>query len=63
MSGTKPKTLADAKSSNGSRYRLQARGSKFDVIRQDVYSWKYVTGGKALKDESAARNLFDAVTL
>jgi hypothetical protein len=56
------KTLADAKSTNGNRYRLQARGSKFDVVRQDAYSWKYVANGKALT-EQAARNLFDAVTL
>jgi hypothetical protein len=57
------KTLADAKSSNGNRYRLVARGSKFDVVRQDAYSWKYVTNGKGLTDETAARNLFDAVAL
>lgn len=58
------KTLADAKSpSNGNRYRLQAWGTKFDVVRQDAYSWRYVSGGKALATETAARSLFDAVTL
>lgn len=64
MATMNTKTLADAKSpTNGNRYRLVARGSKFDVIRQDVYSWKYVTGGKALLTEQSARDLFDLVTL
>lgn len=60
----KTKTLADAKSpTTGNRYRLQARGSKFDVISQGAYVWMYVNGGKALPTETAARNLFDAMVL
>lgn len=60
----KTKTLADAKSpTTGNRYRLQARGKAFDVISQDAYTWRYVSGGKALPTEQAARNLFDAMIL
>jgi hypothetical protein len=59
----KTQTLADKKSTNGNRYRLLARGSKFDVVRQDVYTWKYVTNGKGVATEAQARDMFDLVTL
>jgi len=58
------KILADGKSpTTGNRYRLQSRGSRFDVIRQDAFTWRYVIGGKAIVTEIAARNLFEAMIL
>ncbi len=54
-------TLADKKSTNGNRYRLVARGSKFDVLVQDAYVWRYKLKGNI--SESYAREYFEALTL
>ena len=56
------KIIEKKQSTGGAIYGLQTSGARFNVVWQDAFSWKYVSGGKAL-DESTARNLFAALSL
>lgn len=47
---------------NGFPVRLQKRGSKFDVVYCTGFCWKYVTGAKAVSEQTA-RNIFFLETL
>jgi hypothetical protein len=61
MAPMKQQILADKKSTNGNRYRLVARGGKFDVLIHDVYTWRYKL--KANISEMYAREYFGVLTL